>query len=72
MFIWEKELNNMPNTIESVQTIATVADGLFFDIKVDGFSKDKVVAYNVLMSAATYLKTGRPLIGNRTLKFFGL
>jgi len=58
--------------MEAIKLISQKADTLFFDCKVDGFDREKCTAYNILMSAAVYLNTGEPLIGNRTLKFFGL
>ena len=50
--------------------IADLADGLFMDCKAYGYSKEKVLGYNILMSAFTYLQTDEPLIGNRTKTFF--
>lgn len=58
--------------MEAQKVIITAADTLFFDCKIDGFNKEKALAYNMLVSAATYLRTGEMLIGNRTMKFFGL
>lgn len=64
----ESEVTNM----EAINLMMDAAEIVFFDCKVNGFDKEKALAYNMLVSACTYLKTGDTLIGNRTLKFFGL
>jgi hypothetical protein len=56
--------------METVTILMGKADELFMDCKINGFDKEKASAYNILCSSLSYLKTGDPLIGNRTLKFF--
>ena len=56
--------------IESVQTLKTVAESVFLDYKSNGFSGDLAIAYNVLISAANYLRTGEVMAGGRCEKFF--
>ena len=56
--------------IEAVQTLKTVAESIFLDYKSNGFSGQLAVAYNILISAAAYLRTGQVMIGGRCEKFF--
>lgn len=59
--------------MDAIQLITGSADAVFIVCKFGGYIKQEdVTAYNILCSAKTYLATGEPLIGNRTLKFFGL
>jgi hypothetical protein len=65
-------MNERGNNMDAHKELNNLATSLFMDCKVDGFDKEKVVAYNILCSAMLYIKTGNMLIGNRTMNFFGL
>jgi hypothetical protein len=47
----------------SVEAIGAVAEIVFRDLKENGFDRRRSLAYNMLVSARCYLKTGAPLMG---------
>jgi V8-like Glu-specific endopeptidase len=58
------------NKIEARETLITVADAVINDYRSNGFATSLAMGYNILVSAAHYLKTGERMIGNRTEAFF--
>lgn len=65
-------LKKMP-TVLAVMLITKKAEEVFIFCQTSGaFTKVEASSYNILLSARSYLKTGKPLPGNRTLEFFEL
>lgn len=60
----------MEPNLEGVELLTSTAELVFQDCKQNGFSKELAMGYNILVSAAHYLKTGEVMVGDRTGKFF--
>lgn len=50
---------------DSIKTLRSSANEIFIDLKVNGFTVNKSLAYNLLCSAIYYIQTGNTMVGSR-------